>query len=148
MQLSTMQDIGGCRAVLETVEQVRRVERRLRKNRPPYRVADYITDPRVSGYRGVHVIVDYDGRSIEVQLRTRVMHEWAIAVERFSGRIGRDLKSGIGPQPVLDWLSAVSEAMATEERGATVSPEFADTIVTLRGRAVPYLQGGGDDGQN
>src|SRR6266581_3332814 len=56
MQLSTMQDIGGCRAVLDSIEQVRAVERRLRKNRRPVRVYDYITTPRASGYRAVHVI--------------------------------------------------------------------------------------------
>jgi len=53
-------------------------------NRPVLVYRDYISDPRRSGYRGVHVIVGYDGRQIEVQLRTRVMHDWAIAVERLS----------------------------------------------------------------
>lgn len=52
MQLANMQDIGGCRAVLNSVDEVRRVERRLRKNRPPLRVSDYIENPpglRLSG---------------------------------------------------------------------------------------------------
>ena len=143
MQLSTMQDIGGCRAVLDTIDQIRRVERRLKKNRTPIRVSDYIASPRESGYRGVHVVVCYDERAIEVQLRTRVMHEWAIAVERFSGRIGQDLKSGRGPEPVLNWLEAVSEAMAIEEGGEDVSTDLLGRIEMLRGEAVPFLQGGG-----
>lgn len=32
MQLGNMQDIGGCRAVLATLDELRRVEKRLRKN--------------------------------------------------------------------------------------------------------------------
>lgn len=116
MALSRMQDIGGCRAIVN-VDQLRRVERRLVKNRPPDRVDDYVARPRNSGYRAVHVIVRYDERCVEIQLRTRSMHEWAVAVERLGGRLGEDLKSGRSPQSVLDWLEAISEALAIEERG-------------------------------
>lgn len=97
LSLARMQDIGGCRAVLASLDELRRVESRLKKNRPPVGYADYIIKPRSSGYRGVHLIVRYDDyngsqRSIEVQLRTRVMHGWAITVERLSGRIGQNLR--------------------------------------------------------
>ena len=75
LALANMQDIGGCRAVLASIDEVRRVEARLRKSRPPVGYSDYVTTPRSSGYRGVHLVVVYDGRRIEVQLRTLVMHE-------------------------------------------------------------------------
>ena len=84
---------------------------------------------------------DAEGRTIEVQLRTRVMHEWAIFVERLSGRLRADLKSDVGPPEVLALLSAVSEAMATEEAGVTVSETLLDRISQLRQAAVPYLGG-------
>lgn len=142
MRLSAMQDIGGCRAVLTSIDEIRRVERRLRRNRPPVGYDDYITTPKSSGYRGVHVIVEYDGRLIEIQLRTTVMHEWAITVERLSGRIGSDLKSGRGPAEVLDLMEAISEAMATEEYGAVVPQVQVDRIKSLRKLANPYLTGG------
>jgi len=77
----------------------------LRRNRPPLRYSDYISNlghplPRV------HLIVAYSGldgaeRAVEVQLRTTTMHEWAITVERLSGRLDVDLKSGRGPDQVL-----------------------------------------------
>jgi ppGpp synthetase/RelA/SpoT-type nucleotidyltranferase len=139
-----MHDIGGCRSVLATVDEVRRVERRLKRNRPPIRYRDYITEPRSSGYRGVHVVVGYPDlhgieRAIEVQLRTRVMHEWAIAVERLSGRLSEDLKSGRGPREVLVLLQVISEAMAIEESGGIVPDDQADAIRRLRLAAVPYL---------
>lgn len=41
-----MQDIRGCRAVLASVDEVRKVEAPLKKNRPPVRVSDYIEAPR------------------------------------------------------------------------------------------------------
>jgi ppGpp synthetase/RelA/SpoT-type nucleotidyltranferase len=144
MQLSRMQDVGGCRAVLGSVDEVRRVERRLTRNRPPLRYSDYITTPRASGYRGVHVVVGYadrDGaeRAIEVQLRTRTMHEWAITVERLSGRLDVDLKSGRGPDEVLALLGAISNAMAIEEAGEPVPAGLVNRIDDLRQAAVPYL---------
>lgn len=141
MQLGNMQDIAGCRAVLADVDEVRRVERRLRKTRPPLDVTDYITAPRESGYRGVHVIVAYDERAIEVQLRTRVMHEWAIAVERLGGRLDEDLKSGRGPKPVLALLSVISEAMALEEEGRPVEDDLLSEMDRLRAAARPWIGG-------
>lgn len=147
MELARMQDIGGCRAVLRDIAEVRRVERRVHRNnlnrtgKSP-RVSDYISSPRSSGYRGIHVIVEYDGRAIEVQLRTQVMHEWAIAVEQLSGRVGADLKSSVGPREVLDWLEAVSEAMAIEEGGGVVPEDQLARLNGLRTKAVRYLGGG------
>ena len=143
MQLSSMQDIGGCRAVLNSIGEVRRVQQRLAKNRPPLRVSDYITEPRPSGYRGVHVVIEYDGRPVEVQLRTQVMHEWAITVERVGGRLGEDLKSGVGPAPVLRLLEEISEVMAIEEGGGVVGREALDRLSILREAAAPFLEGGG-----
>ena len=142
MRLSAMQDIGGCRAVLRSIDEVRAVERRLKKNRRMIRYSDYITEPKGSGYRGVHVVVEYDNRAIEVQLRTHSMHEWAITVERLSGRLQEDLKSSKGPPEVLDLMSTISEAMALEESGHVVGQELLDRMAELRTEAVPYLSRG------
>jgi putative GTP pyrophosphokinase len=142
MRLAAMQDIGGCRAVLSSIDEVRAVERRIRKNRTPVRVSDYIEEPRSSGYRSLHLVVQYDGRNIEIQLRTKVMHEWAVAVERYAGRIIGDLKSGFGPLEVLEWLHAVSEAMALEEGGSVVGTDQLSRLNELRARALPLLSGG------
>lgn len=69
------------------------------------------------------------------------MHEWAVAVERLSGRIGQDLKSGRGPAPVLDWLTAVSEALAIEETGGIVDSRLTGRIARLRTAALRYVTG-------
>lgn len=145
MDLARMQDIGGCRAVLDDVGELRQVQRRLEAGNGFVKVTDYIMNPRDSGYRGVHVIMEYSDRDttslrrIEVQLRTRVMHDWAIAVEQLSSRMGGDLKSGIGPQEVLTWLSLVSEAMAIEETGETVPAALVGRLDLARAAAGQYV---------
>ncbi len=141
LPLSSMQDIGGVRAVLGSIDEVRRVEARVKKNRALLGYADYIVKPRSSGYRAVHLIVEYQGRSIEIQLRTRMMHEWAITVERLSGRLGQNLKKD-GEHAIQALMSAISRAMAIEEQGGTVDVALLDEIDTLRARANPYLSGG------
>jgi len=143
MAFSTMQDIGGCRAVLGTLDEVRQVQQRLMKRggRFPERIYDYISTPRESGYRGVHAIVQYDNRKIEIQLRTRVMHEWAIYVELLSAQLQFDLKGAQGPREVLEWLEAVSRAMALEEKGIVVDRALVDQISELRETGTTYLEG-------
>lgn len=140
LPLSSMQDIGGCRAILGSIDEIRRVEIRLKKSRPPIGYADYMTHPRASGYRGVHVIVEYDGRHIEIQLRTRMMHDWAIAVERMSYRLGQNLK-GDGEHAIQNLMAVISEAMALEETGQPVDVSLSDEIARLRKLAEPYLGG-------
>ncbi len=147
MELGRMQDIGGCRALLTSIADLRLVESRLRKNHPSGRSYDYIASPRESGYRAVHVVVSYKDRQgvrrpIEVQLRTWGMHEWAYTVERLSSRSAIDLKSGEGPAEVQAWLQAISGAMALEEAGGTVSKEEQDRITRLRGATVDFLNRG------
>lgn len=89
----------------------------------------------------MHVVVSYDDRPIEVQLRTRVMHEWAIAaVERTSGRMGKDLKAGLGPEVVPAFFRVVSEATATEERGEIVDPSTVERVNAMREAALRYYQ--------
>jgi putative GTP pyrophosphokinase len=70
MQLTQMGDIGGCRAILASVDEIYYVSRRLRKNWDVERTRDYIKTPKASGYRAIHHIVKRKGCRIEVQLRT------------------------------------------------------------------------------
>ncbi|MFL5797540.1 MAG: RelA/SpoT domain-containing protein [Actinomycetota bacterium] len=155
MALTTMQDIGGCRAIVQSVKELRRVEAKLVRNTvartgSPPRVDDYIKDPRQSGYRGVHVMVRYGDppRSIEIQLRTPTMHEWAFTVERLGWKIGQDLKSGYGAPEVLALMEAVSEAMEFEERGETVDTTLVSRIDALRKDALPFLVARPSDGSS
>jgi putative GTP pyrophosphokinase len=116
MQLTTMQDIGGCRAVLADIDEIKRVQRRwTQTSHRVTRVYDYLATPKPSGYRGVHVIVTYDGFQIEVQLRTRLQHAWGTAIERVGPEIGADLKSGDGPDEVLRLFRDFGDLLAETE---------------------------------
>lgn len=141
LALSKMQDIGGCRAILGSVDEIRRVEARLKMRRPVAGYSDYITTPRESGYRGVHVVVEYDGRCIEIQLRTPLMHLWAITVERQSTAVGENLKQD-GSHAVQKFMAAMSEAMALDEAGNPIPQGLLQHIQDLRIQAQPYLPKG------
>ncbi|MFA7324770.1 MAG: RelA/SpoT domain-containing protein [Candidatus Nanopelagicales bacterium] len=134
LSLSRMADIGGCRAILPTVAAVQDVRRRLEKDtsaRHHEYTRDYIKTPRGSGYRGMHVILRYKGRLVEMQLRTPVMHAWALAVESLSMRHGEDYKGELH-EPVTGWLSSISAAMALEEVGQEVPEELLREIARQR----------------
>lgn len=136
-----MQDIGGCRAVVGSIEDLRRLEDRVRNGRlPVLGYSDYIETPRLSGYRGVHVIVEYEGRAIEIQLRTHTMHAWALAAERYSQDVGLNLKQD-GDHPVQLFLRAASDILALQEVGAPVPAAMLQTHAERRLDAQPYLRG-------
>lgn len=67
------------------------------------------------------------------------MHEWAIAVERLTGRTGIDLKSSKGPPEIQEYLSLASELMAVDEVGGTIDPDMLTRMTELRDNAVQFL---------
>lgn len=91
MQLDRMQDIGGIRAVVNNVREVRFIHESLikgrHKHRPVMPPKDYIAEPKPDGYRGIHQVFKYstiqheelEGIQIEVQIRTKFQHYWATA---------------------------------------------------------------------
>lgn len=131
MALSRMQDIGGARGVVNSVHEVYDLLSYYQKSRkfsPHIKTTDYIEHPKPGGYRGVHVIVkyapvmssrkdsdDYNGLSIEVQLRTQIQHTWATAVETMSTMRGEDYKSGAGAHDWLEYFALASAAFSILE---------------------------------
>lgn len=104
MQLTTMEDIAGVRAVLETQKQVDHVrqalERAARWNIK--RVRDYVHGPLGPNddgylYRAIHVVVIKDGCFVEIQLRTPWQDSWAQSVQQDTRRLRAGLKFGSGP---------------------------------------------------
>ena len=126
MQLSRMQDIGGARAVLTDVAEVDRLRGRYRRGRARHALVtekDYIREPKPSGYRGIHLVyryhsdrtAKYNGLQIELQLRTRLQHAWATAVETVGTFLGQALKSSEGEQSWLRFFELVGSVFALHE---------------------------------
>lgn len=123
MQLSRMQDIAGMRVVLDSQRDLEFFKKEMENSKMKHellRAKDYIEDPKDSGYRGIHLIYKYHnekiseshGLSIEVQIRTRLQHAWATAVETMGTFLGNSLKSSDGPQEILDFFKITSSAFA------------------------------------
>ena len=134
MSLSRMQDIGGCRAVVESVPQVRRLRDAYVASSMRHKLVserDYIANPKASGYRSHHLVYryfshrspTYNGLLIEVQLRSRLQHAWATAVETVGTFLDQALKSSQGPEQWLHFFTLASSAFAMVEK----TPPVPDT---------------------
>lgn len=143
MNLSQMQDIGGCRAVMSSVskaEAIRTAYRDggLRHRHLLVREDDYIRTPKKSGYRGIHLIfryqsdrkTTYNGLQVEVQLRSKLQHAWATAVETVGTFLEQSLKSSEGSERWLRFFSLMGSALAIRERRPLVpdTPQDPDEL--------------------
>lgn len=127
MQLSRMQDIGGLRAVVSSMQELRALETNYRESRFRHELVnarDYVAEPKTSGYRSIHLVyryknrrrADYDGLLIELQLRTKIQHIWATAVETIGTFLNHALKASEGPEEWLEFFAITSAALAHLER--------------------------------
>ena len=145
LDLSRMQDIGGCRVVVSNVDDLRRLERRICGSWAGRlrRTSDYVTTPRESGYRAVHLVVEWDGCLIEIQLRTPAMHAWAQLVERISGLTNVNHKQD-GTHPVQRYLALLSKVDAFREGlGEPPTQDDLDSLISLGEEAMQSLRAAG-----
>jgi putative GTP pyrophosphokinase len=131
-----MHDIGGCRAVLASEEEVRAIAARLEKNwelaHEPY---DYISKPKEDGYRAIHLVIRRHGCRIEVQLRTLVQHAWAELIERLDReRPLLGLKMGRADRSFRDYYALGAQMLADSERGESPSQETLERFRELNRR--------------
>lgn len=131
MSLSRMQDIGGLRAVVSTLSQLKKIHEAYKKIGFSHKLVseyNYVDNPKSSGYRSIHLVYKYklrkespyDGLQLELQLRTRLQHAWATAVETVGTFLEHSLKSSEGPDEWLNFFSLVSSAFAYQEKTALV----------------------------
>lgn len=137
MKLSRMHDIGGCRAVLRNVREVDELvgayEKSMAKN--PKRAVlvrkyDYVTKPKDDGYRSVHLVYRYrstslkhsayNGLRIEIQIRSKLQHVWATAVETVDIFTGQALKSNVGDEEWKRFFKLMGSAIAVKEKRPVV----------------------------
>ncbi|MBF0698033.1 RelA/SpoT domain-containing protein [Actinomyces bowdenii] len=134
LDLSRMQDIGGCRAVLVT-DSVKALYTLCRLVCDHWagavkRYSDYVETPRPSGYRAIHVIVEQDGHLVEIQLRTQRMHQWAQIVEGLGDALGENYKQD-GSSLVQDCALLLSKMYIGLDGGPRLSPEDEARLTDL-----------------
>ena len=127
MRLGGLQDIGGARFVFDTLDDLKLCQESLVAFSPEHftleKINDYISEPKDSGYRSIHYVykyhsenADYDGLRIELQIRTRLEHSWAMAVETASLISRTSLKANIDDNSVWrDFFRLVSAIFAQKE---------------------------------
>lgn len=137
MSLWTMQDLGGCRFIVPTVNEVFLYANKYKKSRIRHRFVglyDYISKPKKSGYRSLHLVFEYHSDAnedynknmlIELQFRTHLQHLWATAVETMGLFTKQALKAGQGNEDIKRFFAIVSSLFALKE-GTQVVPETID----------------------
>jgi len=128
MKLDRMEDIGGCRIVVSNKNQVYEIRDAIVEGRTRNtlrRQRDYIKYPKDSGYRGIHLVYRYNGQktqfsshSIELQIRSKVQHSWATAVEVVGTFTGQGLKASQGHDAWLNFFKLASIAFEDIENRA------------------------------
>lgn len=128
MKLTQMQDIAGCRVVLSTVKLVNYlfeeeyIKGDLKHKR--IKINNYIKNPKHDGYRSIHLIYEYfsdKGRTefnnflVEIQIRSKLQHIWATAVETVGFFTKQAIKSNEGEEAWLEFFKLISSAFAKLE---------------------------------
>ena len=143
MDLYRMQDLGGCRVIVDSIDEVYSAMNQYKSSRIRHilkREYDYIQNPKESGYRSYHMVYQFHSDRketynknmlIEIQFRTKIQHTWATAVEMMGIYTKSNLKSSQGNEDILRFFTLVSSILAFKE-GTPVCPntsESADELI-------------------
>lgn len=140
MGLGGMQDIGGYRAVLKDTKDLIRLHALLQssKTHKLIKINDYVANPKPSGYRSIHYIYEFtsrieqfNGMRIELQIRTKLQHNWATAVETAGIITKTSLKSSQGPDNWLDFFKIISSLFAIKENLPVLEEHSSRTMEDL-----------------
>ncbi len=83
MDFSRMWDIGGCRCIVNSNQEVYKLKEEIEKILEVKKVNDWIKNPQDDGYKSLHLYVSApnDNKIIEIQIRNQNDHNWATLVE-------------------------------------------------------------------
>jgi hypothetical protein len=141
MKLDRMEDIAGCRIVVANQAKVYAVRNKIVNGRTRNilrRERDYLRSPKYSGYRGLHLVYQYNGdkkqysrHSVELQIRSKIQHSWATAVEVVGTFTGQALKASQGSDSWLDFFKLASIAFEEIEEHKLSDNAYTENRVAL-----------------
>jgi GTP pyrophosphokinase/guanosine-3',5'-bis(diphosphate) 3'-pyrophosphohydrolase len=115
LAFSSLSDIYGFRVICGSVADCYRILGVIHQKwrAVPTRFKDYLSQPKSNGYRSIHTTVSgRDGKRVEVQIRTREMHEVAEAgvAAHWSYREGVRAKNPFAVDPAK-WIAGLTERL-------------------------------------
>lgn len=124
IRLSQMQDIAGCRLVLNNrIEQDNTLDK-LCTIFPDHKIVDLRIKPN-HGYRAVHVLVKHQAQMVEIQVRSLFQDLWAQSSEAFS-KMDPLIKYGQGNVGIQRMLLSLSEKIWSYESYEYENPPQKD----------------------
>jgi guanosine-3',5'-bis(diphosphate) 3'-pyrophosphohydrolase len=116
---SRLSDIYGFRVIVATEGDCYRVLGAIhqRWRAVPGRFKDYISQPKSNGYRSIHTTVSgRDGKRVEVQIRTREMHEVAETgvAAHWSYKNGERVENRFAVDPVR-WIASLTDRLDDDQ---------------------------------
>jgi putative GTP pyrophosphokinase len=114
IRLTQMQDIAGCRIIVDAIEAQDQVVEAISKLFENVSLMDRRTKSS-HGYRAVHLIVRSTPKVVEVQIRTALQHQWAELSEKLADKRGQSLKYGKGDTSTLKVLATASDLVKKHE---------------------------------
>ena len=127
LAFSRLSDIYGFRVICTSEQDCYRILGVIhqRWRAVPGRFKDYISQPKSNGYRSIHTTVSgRDGKRVEVQIRTRQMHEVAEAgvAAHWSYRDGVRARNPFAVDP-SKWIASMTERLDEEDHN-----EFLENV--------------------
>lgn len=134
MRLSSMQDIGGVRVILDDISHLENFYEEIIKEPGLKSSKDYLTKPKSSGYRGYHLIFEHNSLLTEVQLRTRLEHLWATSVETVDVICGTAIKTTKSDSYWQKFFELTSSAFAYIENLPMLPQHYGWDVIELRNK--------------
>lgn len=139
-------DVRALRVIVDTVEQCYEVLSIVHENFTTLskEYDDYIAKPKPNGYQSLHTVVtDKAGRAIEIQIRTRAMHEFAelgVAAHWRYKEAGNSDGASVAEEQRVAWLRQLlawrSDVGPKPDAGAQAVEDTHVYCLTPQGRVV------------